>query len=357
MDSVVLRALASGAGGDGWAAADRFKSATERAPDYALAWLVQGEFVYHFGNLFDQPLAEAENAFGRVLDLDRRFAPAISHLISLTYLLHDDKRVTQRLISEYLNTDSTSVVAEVIGLADTLVFGTLIDRGSLLKHLDQHSFTALEFLAFQAAQFGTDEQRRGSARRILRALERRASTDRERATALRMGVAADLRLGWTDSARARLSGATGAWAGRERDAWLVLAGGCRRWGLARAALDCTGLRPSSARPRAWLLAAAGVDRVAHTAALRRLAADSTPLPGSLSLDLAARESLAQRDTAKALSLWDRATHRYAALSVPLDLVASLWPIRLAVVRVATASTDSGMRKRHARRSMLSLVRR
>jgi serine/threonine protein kinase/tetratricopeptide (TPR) repeat protein len=332
--------------GDGWAAADRFKRATERAPDYALAWLVQGEFVYHFGNLFDQPLAEAENAFGRVLDLDRRFAPAIAHLISLTYLLHDDKRATRRLIREYLNTDSTSVVAEVIGLADTLVFGTLIDRGSLLKHLDQHSFTALEFLAFQAAQFGSDEQRRGSARRILRALERRASTDRERATALRMGVAADLRLGWTDSARARLSGATGAWAGRERDAWLVLAQatGLPALGDWRAAAHrlAAGLRASSAPdPVAhWLLAAAGVDRVAHTAALRRLAADSTPLPGSLSLDLAAREALAQRDTAKALSLWDRATQRYAALSVPLDLVASLWPLRLAVVRVATSSTDS-----------------
>ena len=67
--------------GDGWEAADRFKRATERAPDYALAWLVQGEFVYHFGNLFDQPLTEAENAFQRVLDLDRRFAPAISHRI------------------------------------------------------------------------------------------------------------------------------------------------------------------------------------------------------------------------------------------------------------------------------------
>jgi len=91
----------------------------------------------------------------------------------------------------------------------------------------------------------------------------------------------------------------------------------------------------------WLLASAGVGRADHTAALHRLAADSTPLPGSLSLDLAAREALAQHDTARALSLWDRATHRYAVLSVPLDLVASLWPLRVAVVRVATATADSG----------------
>ena len=331
--------------GDGWGAADRFTRATERAPDYALAWLVQGEFVYHFGNLFDQPLTEARNAFERVLDLDRRFAPAISHLISLTYLL-GDQQVTQRLIKEYLATDSTSVVAEVIGLADTLVFGTLIDRGNLLKHVEQHSFTALEFLAFQAAQSGTDEQRKGSARRILRALERRASTDRERATALRMGVAADLRLGWIDSARARLSRATGTWAGRERDAWFVLAHatGLPVLGEWRAAAGRLAANVHAARdpdPVAhWLLASAGIGRVDHTAALRRLAADSAPLPSSLSLDLAAREALAQHDTARALSLWDRATHRYAVLSVSLDLVASLWPLRLAVARVATATADS-----------------
>ena len=334
--------------GDGWNAADRFRRATERAPDYVLAWLVQAEFVYHFGNLFDQPLADAENAFGRVLDLDSRFAPAISHLISLTYLLHDDKRETQRLIKEYLSTDSTSVVAEVVGLADTLVFGTFIDRGALLKHVERHSFTALEFLAFQAAQFGTDEQRRGSARGVLRALERRAGTDRERATALRMAVAADLRLGWTDSARARLRRATGGWAGRERDAWLVLAQaaglpplGDWRAAARRLAAELQTTRGSPPDPVAhWLLASAGVGRPEEAEALHRLSADSMPLPGSLSLDLAAREALAHHDTTRALSLWDRATHRYAALSVPLDLVASLWPLRLAVVRVATGATDT-----------------
>ena len=332
--------------GDGWRAAERFKRATERAPDYVLAWLVQGEFVYHFGNLFDQPLAEAANAFQRVLDLDRRFAPAISHLISLTYLLHEDKQETQRLIREYLSTDSTSVVAEVIGLADTLVFGTLIDRNNLLKHVDRHSFTALEFLAFQAAQSGTDEQRRGSARRVLRALEQRASTDQERAIALRMGVAADLRAGWGDSARVRLNRATGAWAGAERDAWLVLAqaAGLPPLGDWRAAAHrlAAGLQATRAPDPAghWLLAVADVDVADHAATLHRLAADSTPLPGSLSLDLAARDALAQHDTARALTLWNRATHRYAALRVPLELVTSLWPLRLAVVRVATATTDT-----------------
>jgi serine/threonine protein kinase len=332
--------------GDGWGAADRFTLATERAPEYALAWLVKGEFAYHFGNLFNQPLTEAENAFGRVLDLDRRFAPAIAHLISLTYLLHDDRRETQRLIKEYLRTDSTSVVAEVIGLADTLVFGTLIDRGKLLKNVERHSFTALEFLAFQAAEVGTDEQRRGPMRRVLRALERRASTDQERATALRMGVAADLRVGWTDSARARLNRATGTWAGRERDAWpvLVQAMGLPALGDWRAAAArlAAGLQANRAPdPVAhWLLACAGIGRADHTAALHRLAADSTPLSSSLSLDLAAREALAQHDTAGALALWDRATRRYAALSVPLDLVASLWPVRLAVIRVATVASDS-----------------
>src|SRR3989449_803955 len=44
--------------GDGLAALARFKSATERAPDYPQAWYVLGEFYYHFGDLFDQSVGE-----------------------------------------------------------------------------------------------------------------------------------------------------------------------------------------------------------------------------------------------------------------------------------------------------------
>src|SRR2546426_2999003 len=80
-----------------------------------------------------------------------------------------------------------------------------------------HSFLALEYLAFQAAEFGTPAQRTGPGRVVLHCLERRGATDAERAQILRMGVAADLAAGWADSARLRFERAAGGSAGRERD--------------------------------------------------------------------------------------------------------------------------------------------
>jgi len=86
----------------------------------------------------------------------------------------------------------------------------------------------------------------------------------------------------------------------------------------------------------WLLARVGVDRSRHRAALARLAAGGSPLPSSLSADLQAHAALERGDSGAALRIWDGATRRYAVLSVPLELLASLWPIRLDAVRVAAA---------------------
>ncbi|OLC31874.1 MAG: hypothetical protein AUH81_17100 [Candidatus Rokubacteria bacterium 13_1_40CM_4_69_5] len=60
----------------------------------------------------------------------------------------------------------------------------------------------------------------------------------------------------------------------------------------------------------------------------------------MSLDLDARARLAAADTAAALELWGRATRRYAVLSAPWDLVASLWPLRLDQARAAVARGDT-----------------
>src|SRR5437763_2392129 len=333
--------------GDGLAALARFKSATERAPDYPQAWYVLGEFYYHFGDLFDQSVGEARGAFDRVLDLDPRFSPAIGHLIALANQV-GDRVETERLIRQYLRIDSTSVVAEAVGIADTLILGSAADQVALVPHACGHSFPALQHLAFQAAAFGTAAQREGPARVVLRCLEQRAATDQERVRALRMGLAADLGAGWVDSAGVRLGRATGAWAERERDLWLLVAHdmglpALGDWERAAARL--------SARPRAvqdtdvtahWALARAGVDRSRHAAALARLAAGGAPLPSSLAADLQARAALARGDSGAALRLWSGATRRYAVLSVPLEVVASLWPLRLDLVRVGAARRDSAM---------------
>src|SRR2546428_11664498 len=221
-------------------------------------------------------VGEAGVAFNRVLDLDPRFSPAIGHLISLAHQA-GDRRETADLIHRYLRIDSTSVVAEAVGIADTSILGSVPAQLALLRTVCRHSFLALEYLAFQAAEFGTPVQRTGPARVVLRCLEQRGATDAERARILRMGVAADLAAGWADSARWRLERATGGWAGRERDLWLLLA---RATGLPAlgdwhsAAERVRGRLGAAADTDAvahWLLARLRADRSSHAAPLARLA--------------------------------------------------------------------------------------
>src|SRR2546430_14169814 len=76
--------------------------------------------------------------------------------MSLAYL-EGDRQETRRLIHSYLRLDSTSVVAEAVGIADTLVFESPPAQLQLARTLCAHSFLALEVLAFQAAEFGTRE--------------------------------------------------------------------------------------------------------------------------------------------------------------------------------------------------------
>jgi hypothetical protein len=333
--------------GDGRRALQSFQAAADVAPDEPQTWFVLGEFYFHYGALFDQQIGGAEDAFQRVRDLTPSSAPAIAHLISLAHM-RGDKHATAELIAEYEAFNTQSVVAEAVGIADTLLLRGLPARAALLKTLDNHSFTALEYLAFQAQEVGTVEERTGPGRRILRALERRATTDSQQVLALRLGVAADLGEGWTDSARARLARIHTPATERERDRWLVLLAAVGLDSLAgwRDAADRLGRTPGNGGEIGhWMLARLGRDRAGHMAALERLAADSSPLPLSLKLDLEARRALAGGDTARALQLWEQATERYAVLRVPFGLVASLWWLRLDMGHAARAHGDTALARR------------
>jgi hypothetical protein len=80
------------------------------------------------------------------------------------------------------------------------------------------------------------------------------------------------------------------------------------------------------------------DAVDATQDLRRLvrpAGQASPLELSLLDDLSAWDRLAVGDTAGALATWRRATQRFSIEQVPFALVASLWPLRVARVRVAS----------------------
>jgi hypothetical protein len=331
--------------GDGRAALERFKAAADLAPDQPQVWFVLGEFYYHYGALFDQRVMEAEVAFNKVLDLTPNFAPAIAHLVSLAHL-RGDRETTARLIAAYQAFGTPSVVAEALGIADTLLLRSLPARAALLKTLENHSFTALEYLAFQVEEFGTLAERRGPGRNILRALERRATTDSQQVLALRLGVGADLGEGWSDSARARLARARTPATLHERDMWLVLMPAVSRQSLGEWRDAALRLDAGLAADRTggeithWALALLDENRARHVTALQRLAADSSPLAVSLRLDLDARRALAAGDSGRALRLWDEATRRYAVLRVPFDLAASLWSLRRDLARVALAHGDT-----------------
>lgn len=328
--------------GDGAAALDRFREAAGVATDRLWARFTLGEFYLYFGQLFDQPLDSARAAFDDVLAIDPRFAAAIANSISLAHLRGDDAEA-RRLIREYRRIDSTSVVAEVIGLADTLLFQALPARAVVLEGLSRRDFTVLEYLAFQAAQFGTETERRGPTRRILAALEHRAATSYQRTLALRLGLAADLREGWVDSARARL--AEPGVPLSEHDGWLILAQATGSptlgdWHAARQrVLARTGIDTSATE--AWLLGMTADPTTAFVRTLeRQIARDSSPLAWSLVRDLEGRSLLARGDTTAALARWDEATRRYAVIAAPFGLVASLWPTRRDLVRIAALRGDT-----------------
>ena len=342
--------------GDGIAALQKFRDAVNADAGSIWARFALGEFYYYFGQLFDQPLDSARAEFDAVLAMDPHFAAAIANSISLAHLRNDNDEA-RRLIKDYQRIDSTSVVATVIGLADTLLFQPLSARQTVVNSLDRHDFTVLEYLAFQAAQLGTVEERRGPARRVLVALQRQARTPYERILALRVGVAADLREGWVDSARVRLAGSSAD--ATERDAWLMLAhvvgvDSLGDWATARQRVLARGSIDTSAT-LSWLFGVTTSNAGPHVRALDRLfARDSSPLAWSLGRDLEARGYLLSGDTATALARWDDATRRYAVLAAPFGLVASLWPMRRDLVRLAMQSGDTA-RVTRACRSFESIV--
>src|SRR5438445_477998 len=190
--------------GDGQRALEDFQSAARAAPDQPYVHFILGEFYLFFGALFEQRLTSARPEFDSVLALDPKFAPAIANGISLAHLSGEDDEV-RRLIQLYATIDTTSVVAELVRIADTVIFHPADAlRVLAAPALERRRFPVLEFLAFQAAQFATPADstlKQSVTRRVMRALERRAATEYERALALRWAVAAHLRAGLKDSAR------------------------------------------------------------------------------------------------------------------------------------------------------------
>ena len=330
--------------------ADRaMRDLVARYPGAVDAWFALGELQFHFAPLLGTPLTEAEAAFGQAAQLDPAFAAPVAHLITLA-IARDDDDAARTHMRRYLQIDSTSVLAELVRAADTLMFRPEL-ASRVIASFPNRPRAFLENLAFVASEFGRSPAERSVGQRAVDVLWNQAVGRDEKARAFRMRLATLLGSGRETSARAFLAEAGRAGMPRmELDRWLVLGSTTALPDLAGdATVEAAARRLAAARDDSivdqWLAARWFTGRDADLAAdltqhLRQyLHAETDPLPMHQSLvdDLEARERLAAGDTAAALATWRRATQRFSIEQVPFALAASLWPLRLARTRLAAAS--------------------
>ncbi len=324
-----------------------FRQLLVEYPDAVDGWFALGELQFHFGTLIGTPLGESRTAFREVLRRDPSFATAVAHLLMLA-LAEGDDAAAREYIRRYHEIDSTSVVAELVGAGDTLLHRpTLAPR--VLASFPRRSREFLENVAFIASEFGRSPAERAVGARALEAIWTGAARGDDRAHAFRMRMASMLGTGRYASAVRFFREARGMGVpADELDRWMVLSGVTAMPDFGSDSAQAAAVRrltgatdnPLVAR---WLVARwfarrdpdRAQDALGDLRRIVRPAGRASPLELSLLDDLAAGERLAAGDTAGALATWRRATQRFSVEQVPFALVASLWPLRMARVRIAS----------------------
>ena len=335
--------------GDLTGAERTFREIVAEHPDAVDAWFSLAELQFHFAPLLGTGLTEAEATFHTVLELDPAFAAPIGHLATLAVAREDDD-AARTLLARYLQIDSTSAVADLARAADTLLFRPeLVPR--MLGSFPNRPRPFLENIAFLASEFGRSAAERMVGLRAVDALWQRSAGLGERERAFRMRMAVLLGSGRDASATQFLrEGAARNVARQELDRWIVLSGVSVIPDLTgTVALDAAAARLAGSGDTAivdqWLAARRfrtsnpdrATDILQRLRRVQRETPDFPPIYRSLIDDLDAQNRLAAGDTAGALETWRRATERFSVELVPFELVASLWPLRLARARIAEAS--------------------
>ncbi|MSR05657.1 MAG: tetratricopeptide repeat protein [Gemmatimonadetes bacterium] len=316
-------------------------------PDAVDGWFALGELQFHFGTLMGIPLSESRAAFQEVLHRDPSYATAVAHLLMLA-LAEGDEPTARQYFRRYVEIDSTSVVAELVGAGDTLLHhAPLAPR--VLASFPRRSREFLDNVAFISSEFGRSAPERVVGGKALDAIWGRASRGDERARAFRMRLAGLLGSGRYATALRFFRGARSAGVPQgEVDRWMVLSGVTPLPDFgddssqAAAVRRLTGADDDQLMAR-WLVARwfarRDADRAQDALAdLKRIVhppGSASPLELSLLDDLTAMDFLASGDTAGALATWRRATQRFSVEQVPFSLVASLWPLRAGRVRIAS----------------------
>lgn len=115
-----------------------FQNLTARYPDDLEAWHGLADALFHLGAQAGQPISAAQEALERTLELDPSFAPALIHLIELTYQQDDSIRGRQ-WTERYLALDSTTDYAHAFRMLTALQFGSPRDSARAIAALDTAS--------------------------------------------------------------------------------------------------------------------------------------------------------------------------------------------------------------------------
>src|SRR5581483_6164939 len=97
------------------------------------------------------PLADSKGSFQEVLERDPSFATAIAHLLMLA-IAEKDETATREYIRRYLAIDRTSIPAQLIGLADTLLHHKRY-AFRVIESFPRRPAEVLEEIAFIASEF------------------------------------------------------------------------------------------------------------------------------------------------------------------------------------------------------------
>jgi tetratricopeptide (TPR) repeat protein len=337
--------------GDVVGAVAQLQAIVDQNPDALDAWFLMGALQGRFPTLVGSSYAQARNTLFEVTRRDPTFALAYGLLLQIA-AIEDDRPTIRTSIDRFLKLDSTSVRAQTVRLADTLIFRAG-DAPAAMLSFPTRPTELLENVALAAGELHPPSGARAFATRAVEVLLARAATPEERATTARMRLA--VYLGYGQTAEARQFTANAVHLGvpsTEVDRWTVLSwvtpiahlADSTAAAAAVARLRTTSEDPMSAR---WLTAR-WARRYARPqiAAADRALADAVAQPGTdsvlaraLLLDLQALDQLAGGDTTTALGTWQDATSRYSLTKVIFGLIESLWPIHVEHV-LATAAAGA-----------------
>jgi serine/threonine protein kinase/tetratricopeptide (TPR) repeat protein len=335
--------------GDIHAAQEAYRRIVDEHADAVDAWFLLGLLQFRFASPLGASISVAKLSFRQAVNRDPTFAAAIGQLAQIA-ILEDDQTAAQRYMAQYLNLDSTSTWADLVRVADTLLYRPLQAPG-VLATFPSRPTPVLENLALLAGELRSPPGGRPTGLSALDALFNRAAPGDERAMAFRMRLAAYLGTGQLEQARQFLSdgGRLGV-PEHELDRWTLLSAITSIGSLGSAQSERAAasrlLRDTTSRSTVsrWLATRwyrqnspneAGTAEEGFREALNET--PSSPLALSLADDLEAADLLAAGDTSGALARWRSATDRYSIEDVLFGFVSSLWPLRLMRARVALAA--------------------